>query len=176
MMKKRIVVSIFLVILYSCFAFAQEPVLFDGNNPIVLSFQGSSGSSSLPATDAIPQSQLITPEQLNQTLKTAKQKPLILNVGPRSMYVQAHIPGSEYIGAGSTDAGQQKLRERVASVPKNAAIVLYCGCCPWGHCPNVHPAYQLLHSRGYTNVKVMYIANDFGADWVNKGYPVVKGE
>jgi rhodanese-related sulfurtransferase len=174
-MKQYIYIIATLILLLS-FAIAQEPVLFDGSNPIVLSFQDASGSGSLPAADPIPQSQLITPEQLNQTLKTAKQKPLILNIGPRSMYTQAHIPGSEYIGAGSSDTGQQKLRERVQALPKNSAIVLYCGCCPWSHCPNVHSAYQVLHSMGYTNVKVVYIANDFGADWVNKGYPVVKGE
>jgi hypothetical protein len=29
---------------------------------------------------------------------------------------------------------------------------------------------------GFTNVKVLYIADNFGADWVNKGYPVAKGE
>ena len=80
------------------------------------------------------------------------------------------------MGAGSSDAGQQKLRERVKSLPKNSAIVIYCGCCPWGHCPNMHPAFKTLHSLGFTNVKAVYIANDFGTDWVNKGYPVAKGE
>ncbi|HVO61213.1 MAG TPA: rhodanese-like domain-containing protein [Terriglobales bacterium] len=129
----------------------------------------------LPSNDPIPQSTLITPEQVNQML-TSSHKPLILNIGPRSMYMQAHIPGSEYMGAGSSDAGQQKLRERVKPLPKNAGIVLYCGCCPWSHCPNVHPAYQLLHSMGYTNVRVVYIANDFGTDWVNKGYAVARGD
>lgn len=155
-------------------ATAQDPVLFDGTNPVVLSFQ--SAADALPSDDAIPRTQLITPEQLNQSLKTAQQKPLLLAIGPHSMYSQAHIPGSEYMGAGSSDAGQQKLRDRVKSLPKNTAIVIYCGCCPWSHCPNVHPAYQLLHSLGYTNVKVVYITNDFGTDWVNKGYPTVKGE
>jgi hypothetical protein len=29
---------------------------------------------------------------------------------------------------------------------------------------------------GFTNVKVLYIANNFGADWVEKGYPVAKGQ
>lgn len=133
-------------------------------------------AQSLPSNDAIPQSQLITPADLAQTLQTAAQKPLILNVGPRSMFSQAHISGAEYMGAGSSDAGQQKLRDRVKSLPKNTAIVIYCGCCPWGHCPNMHPAYQELHSLGFTNVKAVYIANDFGTDWVNKGYPVAKGE
>ena len=132
-------------------------------------------AQSLPSNDAIPQSSLITPEQLKQTLDSA-HKPLVLNIGPRSMFTQAHIPGAEYMGAGSSDTGQQKLSDRVKSLPKNTAIVIYCGCCPWGHCPNVHPAFQALHSLGFTNVKAVYIANDFGTDWVNKGYPVAKGE
>jgi thiosulfate/3-mercaptopyruvate sulfurtransferase len=155
-------------------ATAQGPVLFDGTNPVILSFQAA--SAAIPSDDAIPRAQLITPEQLNQLLKTAKQKPLILNVGPRSMYTQAHIVGAEYMGAGSSDEGQQKIRDRVKSLPKNSAIVIYCGCCPWGHCPNMHPAFQVLHSLGFTNVKAVYITNDFGTDWVDKGYPVAKGE
>ncbi|MGA9567029.1 MAG: rhodanese-like domain-containing protein [Candidatus Korobacteraceae bacterium] len=151
-------------------AVAQGPVLFDGTNPVVYSFQSG------PSDASIPNSQLITPEQLANSLQSDKQKPLILEVGPHSLYAQAHIPGSEYMGAGSTDEGKQKLRERVKSLPKNSAIVIYCGCCPWGHCPNIHPAYQLLHSLGYTNVKALYIADNFGTDWVNKGYPVAKGD
>jgi 3-mercaptopyruvate sulfurtransferase SseA len=173
---KQYIYTIAILISLSSFACAQGPVLFDGNNPVVFSFQDASGSSSLPAADAIPQSQLITPEQLNQTLKSAKQKPIILEVGPRTLYTQAHIPGAEYMGAGSTDEGKQMLRDRVKSLPKKTAIVIYCGCCPWGHCPNMHPAHQLLHSLGFTNVKAVYIASDFGTDWVSKGYPIEKGE
>jgi hypothetical protein len=29
---------------------------------------------------------------------------------------------------------------------------------------------------GFTNVKVLYIANNFGTDWVSNGYPVAKGD
>jgi thiosulfate/3-mercaptopyruvate sulfurtransferase len=29
---------------------------------------------------------------------------------------------------------------------------------------------------GFTNVKILYIADNFGADWVEKGYPVGKGD
>jgi hypothetical protein len=29
---------------------------------------------------------------------------------------------------------------------------------------------------GFTNVKVLYISNNFGTNWVDKGYPVAKGE
>jgi hypothetical protein len=52
---------------------------------------------------------------------------------------------------------------------KKKLIVLYCGCCPWGRCPNVGPAYKALHDQGFTNVKVLYLANNFGDDWVAKG-------
>jgi hypothetical protein len=29
---------------------------------------------------------------------------------------------------------------------------------------------------GFTNVRVLYLANNFGDDWVNKGYPAIKGK
>ena len=165
-----------ILMLSSAFTFAQEPVLFDGTNPVVLSFQGGSAQDAIPTNDAIPRAQLILPEQLAQTLKAGAHAPLILNVGPRSLYAQAHIPGAEYMGADSSDAGQETLRDRVKALPKNSAIVIYCGCCPWGHCPNMHPAFKTLHSLGFTNVKAIYIATDFGTDWVSKGYPIAKGE
>jgi hypothetical protein len=28
---------------------------------------------------------------------------------------------------------------------------------------------------GFTNVKALYLANNFGADWADKGYPVEPG-
>lgn len=109
-------------------------------------------------------------------LHSKQPKPLILNVGPRVLYLQAHIPGAEYIGAGSDVSGRQGLRNRVKNVPKKQFIVLYCGCCPWSHCPNVHPAYKELFDLGFRNVKVLYIANNFGADWVDRGYPTERGQ
>jgi rhodanese-related sulfurtransferase len=127
----------------------------------------------VPADPQIPSKQLISPEELNQMLKT--QKPLILSIGARSLYDQAHIPGAEFIGSASSPEGLNALTERLKSEPKNKLIILYCGCCPWNHCPNVHPAYKELRNLGYTNVRVLYIANNFGTDWVNKGYPTTKG-
>lgn len=127
----------------------------------------------IPPDPQIPPKQLMSPEELNQLLKAAK--PLILNVGPRSLYDQARIPGAEYIGTGSTPEGLEALKSRVAALPKDALIVLYCGCCPWSSCPNVHPAYKQLRNAGYTNVRLLYIEHNFGADWVNKGYPTTKG-
>lgn len=124
----------------------------------------------------IPSTRLINPEDLVKTLQSSKaEKPLMIQVGSHVLYSQAHIPGSEYIGPASSDAAVQQLRKRVESLPRNKFILIYCGCCPWGHCPNVKPADDALHAMGFTNIKVLYIANNFGADWVDKGYPVAKG-
>ena len=90
--------------------------------------------------------------------------------------MQAHIPGSEYLGAASTPQGLASLHDRVKPLSPKTFIVLYCGCCPWNHCPNVAPAYAELQKLGFSNVKVLYIANNIGMDWVDKGYPVVKGQ
>lgn len=130
-------------------------------------------ASKLPA-DA---PQLLQPEELVKLLQSpGGEKPLILQVGFRVLYAQAHIPGAEYTGAASEKAGVEQLRSRVQSLPRNKFIVLYCGCCPWAHCPNVQPAYRELRSMGFNNVKLLYIANDFGRDWVQKGYPVAKAQ
>lgn len=122
----------------------------------------------------IPSSRLIHPDELVKRQKS--EKLLIIQVGSHVLYSQAHIPGSEYIGPAASDAGLDALRKRVKPLPRNQAIILYCGCCPWSHCPNVHPADDALHAMGFTNVKVLYLANNFGADWVDKGYAVAKGD
>ena len=135
---------------------------------------------SLPAfgqASAIPSARLINAEDLVNILQSVKaEKPLLIQVGSHVLYSQAHIPGSEYIGPASSDAGLQQLRKRLQSVPKNKFIVIYCGCCPWNHCPNVKPAYDTLQAMGFTRAQVLYIAGNFGVDWVDKGYPVAKGD
>ena len=126
---------------------------------------------------AIPTSRLINPDALVKLLQSSTaEKPLMIQVGSHVLFAQAHIPGSEYIGPASSDAGVQQLRKRVESLPRAKFILLYCGCCPWGHCPNVKPADDALHAMGFTNVKVLYISDNFGTNWVDKGYPVAKGE
>jgi len=124
----------------------------------------------------IANSRLISPEALAQILKSKQGKPLLFQVGSHVLYSQAHIPGSEYIGPGSSETGLQQLRKRVRSLPRNRFIVIYCGCCPWSHCPNMKPADDALQAMGFRNVKVLYIAGNFGVDWVGKGYPVESGD
>jgi thiosulfate/3-mercaptopyruvate sulfurtransferase len=127
--------------------------------------------------NSIPASRLMNPEELVKILQSPKgEKPLLIHVGSHVMYEQAHIPGSEYIGPASYESGLQQLRQRVQALPKRKFIVIYCGCCPWSHCPNVKPADDALRALGFSNVKVLYISDNFGVNWVNKGYPVAKGE
>jgi hypothetical protein len=132
-------------------------------------------SAPIEHATSIPTASLILPEQLHQMLQHQGEHPtLILQVGSHMLFAEAHIPGSEYAGPGSQPEGQQMLRKRVAQLPKSTPIVLYCGCCPWERCPNLGPAFQQLLDSGFTNVKALYIPNNFGADWVAKGYGVAK--
>jgi len=138
--------------------------------------QGPSGTPNESSAFSIPEKQLVQPAELNRILADKNgDKPLVLQVGSRVLFEQAHIAGSEYAGPGSQQAGLDQLKKRVASTPKDKAIVLYCGCCPWNRCPNVAPAFKLLQSLGFSQVKVLYIANNFGSDWVEKGYSVARG-
>lgn len=124
----------------------------------------------------IPQDQLIQPDKLHRELQSHPRDLLILQVGSHVLFDEAHIPGSEYAGPGSRPAGLDALRTRVASLPRSKPIVIYCGCCPWDKCPNIAPAWQLLRHMGFTHVRALYIADNFGADWVAKGYPAEKSQ
>jgi len=136
-----------------------------------------SASEVVAQATSLPQARQISIAELVKLLQPPeKGNPLILQVGSHVLYSQAHIPGSEYIGPASSDVGIQQLRKRAESLARSRLIVLYCGCCPWNHCPNVKPAYDALQAMGFRNLKVLYIANNFGADWVDKGYPTAKGD
>ena len=75
-----------------------------------------------------------------QILHTSNgENPLILQVGSHVFYAEAHIPGSEYVGAGGQDAGLQALRERVRGLERSRFLVIYCGCCPGTNVPIFAP-------------------------------------
>ena len=125
----------------------------------------------------IPASHLISPDELAKLLQSPKgEKPLLIHVGFHVLYLQGHIPASEYIGPASDPTALQKLRDRVQSLPRNKFIVIYCGCCPWDHCPNLKPADDALRALGFTNVKTLHLPNNIATDWRDKGYPMAKGE
>lgn len=135
------------------------------------------GQFSLAAEPAstIPVEKLVQPAQWAAKLKDGSASgTLMLHVGFKTMFDQAHIPGSEYAGPGNTGAGLQVLRDRVAAVAKDAPILIYCGCCPWVRCPNMAGAHDALVELGFTNVKALFIEENFGKDWVDLGYPTAK--
>jgi rhodanese-related sulfurtransferase len=141
-----------------------------------VSAQAQQSPATPPAENntTIPPQAILQPAELVQMLNTSA-KPLVLQTGSHVLYAEAHIPGAEYAGPAGTSAGIEALRARVAGLNKDSLIVIYCGCCPWSRCPNIKPAYQQLQALGFTNVKALYLAQNFGTDWVDKGYPVAKG-
>ncbi len=145
-------------------------------NIVVLGLILASGAAMAQMADPTANAQ-ITPQALVRIMQSNQRaKLLILNVGPRVLYAQAHIDGAEFIGPGSDPRAIEVLKTRVKSEPKAKQIVLYCGCCPWDRCPNIKPAFAELKKLGFTNVKVLYIANNIGTDWVDKGYPTTRGQ
>lgn len=159
--------------LHASAAFARvepRPVYVISAEPVRVLPGAESAEASLPA------GVLINPDDLAKILHSPSgEKPVLIHVGFHMLYAQGHIPGSEYIGPASQPDALEKLRNRLEKLPRQKFIVLYCGCCPWDHCPNVRPAYEALHKIGFSRVRVLYVANDFGRDWVAKGYPVERG-
>jgi thiosulfate/3-mercaptopyruvate sulfurtransferase len=134
---------------------------------------GSLAASREPWTEA----QLISPEALHQRLAGTKMaRPLILQVGFRTLYDQGHIPGSQYHGPASKPEGLAELEKYLQHLPRRREIIIYCGCCPWHDCPNIRPAFQALNSLGFTRVKVLSIPSTFLVDWANAGYPIEKSQ
>lgn len=134
-----------------------------------------SAQTSVKPADDIPAANQIQAADLVQAMKSA-QKPLVLYVGPKAFYAQGHIPGSEFIGPVGKPEGMEKLRARIAALPKDSAVVIYCGCCPWDHCPNIRPAFAEMKKEGFSNVSVLYIQTGLGPDWKDKGLPFTSGE
>ena len=118
----------------------------------------------------------LQPAEVAKLAAAKENRPLFLHVGFKKLYQQAHIPNSEYFGPATEAEVVERLKARLAKVPKTAPIILYCGCCPWERCPNIKAAWRVLRELGFTNAKAMYVAKDFGADWADKGYPVASGD
>lgn len=129
--------------------------------------------SALAQTPADPWSagDLLAPEALAKTLREGKP-PMILYVGFPSLYKSSHIPGAILAGPGSKPEGIEALKAALAVVPRDNEIVLYCGCCPWDHCPNVRPAFKLVRELGFKQAKLVTIPTNLHTDWITKGYPI----
>lgn len=113
--------------------------------------------------------QLMDPSRLASDLGAKKELPVIISVGPG-----AGIPTSIDIGMVNNKEGLEKLKKEVKRLPTGAKIVVYCGCCPFEHCPNIRPAIAVLKELKFTNYYLLNLPHNLKKDWIDKGYPVSK--
>lgn len=108
---------------------------------------------------------LEAPAKLAAQIKSG-DAPLIISVGPAAL-----IKGSVDIGPASEAESLEKLKALLKKQPKDKPIVIYCGCCPFDHCPNVRPAFNLVKKMKLSNAKLLNLSNNIRTDWMDKGYP-----
>jgi len=116
--------------------------------------------------------QLMEPKDLAAILNSSTiAKPLIISVGPAGL-----IKDAVDIGPAHEKENFDKLKEFLSKEKKDRQIVIYCGCCPFEHCPNIRPAFKLLNEMKFTNQKLLNLSHNLKADWINNGYPMTPRE
>lgn len=113
--------------------------------------------------------QLMEPSTLAANLQSNKDIPTIISIGPKAV-----IPQSIDNGMVNEEEGLNKFKALVKRLPKDKKLVIYCGCCPFDHCPNVRPAIAFLKERKFTNFYLLNIPKNIKTNWIDKGYPVVE--
>ena len=113
------------------------------------------------------QEQLLEPAQLASQIQSGKNLPLIFSIGPGALIRHS-------VDIGSVDDAENLLQfqQQLKTLPKNTSIVVYCGCCPFAHCPNIRPAIQALKENKFTNYKLLNLNQNLKTDWLDKGYPI----
>lgn len=111
-------------------------------------------------------SQLIEPATLAASLTSNKDLPIIFSIGPGAV-----IPNSIDIGMVKDAKNMDEFKARIGKLPKSSNIVVYCGCCPFDHCPNVRPAIAFLKGKKFTNYHLLDLPHNLKTDWIDKGYP-----
>lgn len=101
--------------------------------------------------------------------------PTVVFIGFRSLYAGGHVPDAAFHGTVSTEQGLGELKTWAAALPRDADLVIYCGCCPFDKCPNIRPAYTALSGMGFKKIRVLLLPTSFAVDWAEKGYPMQKG-
>ena len=96
----------------------------------------------------------------------------VWHIGPATLHAQHRIPASRYMGEAGTSAGYAALLAALSALAPHAEVVLYCGCCPTTHCPNVHPADRALRVANVERGVVLDLPTNLRTDWIDKGFPV----
>jgi thiosulfate/3-mercaptopyruvate sulfurtransferase len=143
---------------------------------LLQSAQSGAAKKEMPA-DPWTDAQVLHAADLVPEISGAKgaNSPTIIYVGFRTLFEGGHIPEASFHGTASKEEGLAELKKSVNALPRPTNLVIYCGCCPFDHCPNIRPAYTALHEMGFTHVRILVLSTSFAVDWVEKGYPMQKG-
>lgn len=128
------------------------------------------GWSQDAVSDPWASGELLQPAQLAQAIQSGKA-PILLSVAFPVLYRGKHVVHAINAGPTSKPEGIEALKTAVAGLPKDADLVIYCGCCPLVKCPNIRPAYRTLKELGFTHVRVLSLPTNLHTDWVSKDYP-----
>lgn len=138
------------------------------------------GAKAPPAKAEDPWSsgQIVEPAGLAKEIADTKSgnKPIVVCVGFRTYFKNAHVPGAVLRGPGMSPQGIDDLKKWARDIPRTANLVVYCGCCPLSGCPNLRPGFLALRGMGFKHLRVLAVPNSFATDWVEKGYAVERGE
>ncbi len=138
--------------------------------PIVALLTIIAASFSKHQTEPWRPDQLMEPKDLAAIINDpGAEKPLILDIGPAGV-----IKGATEIGPAHEQESFDKLKEFLSTQKRDRQIVIYCGCCPFVHCPNIRPAFKLLNDMKFTNQKLLNLSHNLKADWINYGYPMAQ--
>jgi thiosulfate/3-mercaptopyruvate sulfurtransferase len=119
----------------------------------------------------------VAPADLARELagETGVLRPIVVYTGPPFLFRAGHIPGAVAHGPASDPHGLTELRAWAQNLPRDANVVVYCGCCPLDACPNLQPSFAALRAMGFTRVRALILPDSFGRDWAAKGLPVERG-
>jgi hypothetical protein len=120
--------------------------------------------------------QTVQPADLVRELADNKSSPTVLFVGFQRLYTAGHIKGAQFHGSGGSTDGLAQIKAWAGSLPRSTNLVIYCGCCPMEHCPNVRPAFTTLREMGFAKLRVLILPDSFAKDWAEKGLPYEKGQ
>jgi 3-mercaptopyruvate sulfurtransferase SseA len=136
----------------------------------------SSPLSQMPPADPWSTSQIVQPADFAKELAatSAAKKTIVVCTGFRVLYQGAHVPGASFHGPANSVQGLDDLKKWAQGIPRSANVVVYCGCCPLWHCPNIRPAFAALRDMGFTHLRVLLLPTNLNTDWIEKGYPVEK--
>ena len=135
---------------------------------LLLALLWTTKSTAQTAQEPWNTNQLMAPQALADSInKGLSANLLILSVGPAAL-----IKGSVDIGPAHDPAIIAKLKVYLKNLNRDKEIVIYCGCCPFDHCPNIRPAFRVLQELGFTNAKLLNLSHNVKVDWLNHNYPV----